>query len=131
MKYRLDAEAYVNNTLLPEGTIVGDEQAESWRYGPDDPNPKLRGQPRPPNASMTPLDDEAKKMFAAQYPGDTPPERDPTKKVPITPDKRDTAGHHVTQPPANPPAIQTPRTGESTSKDPSVASEKVAGPGKA
>lgn len=82
MKYRLDERHYDEFVELPAGTEVGDGTEVSWKYPTTCANVMLRGQYKPPSMSMTPLDDEAKKAFAAKFGGEAP-ERDPTAKIPI------------------------------------------------
>lgn len=90
MRYRLDEKHYVDDMLLEMGTEVGDDTGYPWRYERDtmtkdkEGKPYLikAGQPRPPSVSMTPLDDEAKKLFEKHF-GTQAPERDPTKPIPV------------------------------------------------
>ena len=71
MKFRLDAQHYMNDRLLEVGHIIGDETdvglPDGWV----------------PSRQMTPLDDEAKAFFSRTFPGATYPERDPTKAIPL------------------------------------------------
>lgn len=127
MKYRLDADHHVNNVLLPEGTIVGDGEAENWRYPESAGDPRIRGKHRPPSNQMTPLDEEAKKAFADAFPSETPPDRDPTQAIPISTVTRDAAGNEIAPPgqpnaaPKNP--TEKARTGVDVTKDSSLAEE--------
>lgn len=75
MKFRLDAQHYIHDRLLEPGTIIGD--------GTDVPMVLPNGDPVLPSVNMTPLDEEAKAAFAARFPGARPPERDPTKAIPL------------------------------------------------
>lgn len=112
MKWRLDESHYDEFVELPAGTEVGDGTEISWKYPMTCANVKLRGQYKPPSMSMTPLDDEAKKAFAAKFGGEAP-ERDLTKKIPIMgtdPNSSGTAapptGNAFTGKPVIPPPIK-------------------------
>lgn len=139
MKWRLDEPHYDNDSMmtLDTGTEVGDGCANNWRYPDASANKALAGKPRPPSRSMTPLDDEAKKVWHQEFGGEAP-ERDPTRAVPITPadGKRDTMGHmKPDQPRPAPPGQPNPapavpnepaKFGSDVTKDDSVAKEDSA-----
>lgn len=129
MKFRLEAEHYVDNLLIPAGSIVGDGGVHSWRHPADDPNVALRGTVRAPSAAMIPLDAEAKDLFNKRFPAETPPDRDPTSAIPLGGPKRDAAGNVITvgQPAAAPesPTEKSP-TGVDVTKDDSLAKEDPA-----
>ncbi len=55
MKFRILSPHYIDDRLLPEGTIIGDEGVVSFR--------DEKGKPLVPTHEMEPLDDEAKKLF--------------------------------------------------------------------
>ena len=76
MRFRLDAQHYINDRLLEPGHIIGD--------GTDVPMMLVNGQPLEPSVHMTPLDAEATAFFMKHYPGSTMPERDPMKAIPIS-----------------------------------------------
>lgn len=75
MKFRLDAQHYINDRLLEPGHIIGDET--------DVPMVLANGEPMKPSVNMTPLDDEAWNLFRETFPGTRPPDRDPTKAIPL------------------------------------------------
>lgn len=139
MKWRLDEPHFDSDAslTLPEGTVVGDGCENQWRYPESSANRAVAGKPRPPSRSMTPLDDEARRVWDEAF-GEEPPERDPTKKIPITPidGKRDVAGNVKQETPPRPPgeinpALKVPNepahTGENVTKDKSVAEEDPLG----
>ena len=75
MRFRLDAQHYINDRLLEPGHIIGD--------GTDVPMILPDGSPMKPSVNMTPVDDEAWGFFQETFPGTRRPERDPTKAIPI------------------------------------------------
>jgi hypothetical protein len=74
MKYRLDAQHYIDNMLLEPGLVIGDDELITYR--------DEKGHPRAPSLQMTPLDDEAKRLFEEHH-NSAAPERDPTKSIPL------------------------------------------------
>lgn len=83
MKYRLDDKHYADDKLLEPGTEVGDGCEVPWRYAAENKVLGIKaGQAMPPSVSMTPIDDEAKKIYTTHF-GGVLPERDPTKAIPI------------------------------------------------
>lgn len=74
MKFRLNADHYICDMILPEGTEIGDETTVPFRYSD--------GSAMPPSREMIALDDEAKKMIAKHFPEGKPP-ADPTKPIPL------------------------------------------------
>lgn len=87
MQYRLDGDHYIDDMLIPAGTVIGDDSGHiSYRYTHDVPDGQggyfKAGSPRPPGRQMVPLDAEAKELFFKAF-GGVPPERDPTKAIPI------------------------------------------------
>lgn len=86
MKYRLDADHYIDDKLIPAGTVIGDETEIPYRFVSDVPDGKggisKAGDPKPPSRSMIPVDGEAKQLFEKEF-GQTAPERDPTKAIPL------------------------------------------------
>lgn len=122
MKYRLDETHYDEFVELPAGTEVGDGTEITWKYGSNVANVALRGKWKPPSRSMTPLDDEAKRAFAAHFKEEAP-ERDPTAKIPIMgtdPNASGTAapstGNAFTGKPVLPPAASPVSTGKSVNQ---------------
>lgn len=91
MRYRLDEPHYIDDRYLDTGTEIGDDTPVPYRYTKDtsslDENGKKivlpAGSAVPPSRAMTPLDDEAKKLFAKRFPGDSKPDIDPTKPIPV------------------------------------------------
>lgn len=75
MKYRLDAQHYINDRLLEPGHIVGDETDVPFR--------DRKGEPLIPSASMTPLDGDARSHFKKHFPDAVLPEGDAANNVPI------------------------------------------------
>lgn len=75
MRYRLDAQHYINDRLLEPGHIIGE--------GTDVPFVDRKGRSMRPSVSMTPLDADAVAEFKRAFPGAEMPERDPTKAIPI------------------------------------------------
>lgn len=75
MRYRLDAQHYINDRLLEPGHIIGD--------GTDVPFVDRKGNPLAPSASMTPLDGDARSHFEKHFPDATLPEARVTDSIPI------------------------------------------------
>lgn len=86
MKYRLDAVHYIDDKELPIGFEIGDDTPVPYRHTHDVPDGRggvfKAGTPIVPSRSMTPLDDEAKKLFRQTF-GTDAPERDFSKAIPI------------------------------------------------
>lgn len=74
MRYRLMSDHYINEAIVPEGSIIGDDT--QWPFREAD------GKATIPSREMAPLDDEAMREFKKQFP-DTVPPRDPTSAIPI------------------------------------------------
>jgi len=75
MKYRLDAQHYINDRLLEPGHVIGE--------GTDVPFVDRKGNPIRPSRSMTPLDAEARSHFEKAFPGTDLPEADALKAIPL------------------------------------------------
>ena len=76
MKFRLDAQHYINDRLLEPGHIIGDET--------DVPMVLANGEPMKPSVNMTPLDGEAAQLMRDTFPGvKLADARDPTKAIPL------------------------------------------------
>lgn len=60
MKYRLDAQHYINDRLLEPGHIIGDETDCAFV--------NADGSPMEPSMQMTPLDGDAKSAFEKRFP---------------------------------------------------------------
>jgi hypothetical protein len=90
MKWRLDAPHYINDMYLESGTEIGDDTGIPFRFERDSntvrPDGKRvvvkKGERMLPSIAMTPLDDEAKKVYQERY-GEVPPDVDPTQRIPI------------------------------------------------
>lgn len=93
MQYRLECDHYDSDRVIPQGTIVGDGTDFPWRYLESAPErfdslsgrtypAILAGEAKAPSREMTPLDDEAKKLFMKHFSMGAPP-RDPTAKIPL------------------------------------------------
>lgn len=74
MKYRLDSQHYIDEAILETGTEIGD--------GTDHPYRDAKGKPLPPSTNMTPLDDEAKRLYKEWFKEEAP-DRDPFAKIPL------------------------------------------------
>jgi len=84
MKWRLDGPHHIDEQVLPTGTVIGDDTPWPYRAPKDDPKIKRKkGDPLPPSNAMTPLDDDARKLFKITY-GDDAPDSDPLKSIPLT-----------------------------------------------
>lgn len=107
MKYRLDTQHYHQDKLLEPGTEVGDDTDFPWR--------DAKGHPLPPSLQMTPLDDEAKRLYRDWHESDEP-QRDPTHAIPIQ-----GTGDSVRSPPAVRPGVPTnPAARPATNPNPPV-----------
>lgn len=87
MQYRLDGDHYIDDMLIPAGTVIGDDSGSvAYRFIADTPDGEggyhKKGDPKPPSRSMIPLDDEAKHLFHKKF-GGVPPERDYAKAIPL------------------------------------------------
>lgn len=89
MQYRLEEEHQAYEQVLPAGTIVGDGTPFPWRYETDvranfeGKGAAKAGDPMPPSRAMTPLDDEAHRLFQKHFNNEAPPPRDPTASIPL------------------------------------------------
>lgn len=84
MLWRLDGDHQIDEQILPEGTVIGDET--QWPFRATKADPKINrkvGDPLPPSTQMTPLDDEARKVFKAKF-GTEAPNKDPLASIPLT-----------------------------------------------
>lgn len=108
MRFRLDEKHYIDDQLLEPMTEIGDDTPWPFRYLRDT---KIRdergamivaksGQAMVPSRAMTPLDDEAKRMFEKTF-GEEKPNYDPTAPIPVMGNVKQTGGQ---QP--NPTAAQ-------------------------
>lgn len=125
MKYRLDSDHYINNMLLPAGTLVGDDTPYPYRHEKNTPSKDkagrpivlLAGSPLPPSLNMSPMDGESEQLYRAHFGEDAPP-RDPTASIPLqgTGDKVKAPGPAAVRPsavaPTAPPKpAEAPKTG--------------------
>jgi len=91
MQFRLDENHYIDDRYLEAGTVIGDDTPYPFRYLKDTPVKDETGKPQViksgtaqiPSRAMTPLDDEAKKMYDKAFPGAVKLDRDPTVPVPV------------------------------------------------
>src|SRR5437870_1095022 len=84
MKWRLEAPHHIDEQVLEEGMIIGDET--QWPYRVVKEDKKLGRKPGdhlPPSTNMTPMDEEARAAWRTKF-GDEPIDRDPFKSVPLT-----------------------------------------------
>lgn len=112
MRYRLDEQHYLNDCLVEAGTEIGDGTPYTFRYSVDtrvvnNGKPEIikAGTALPPSRAMTPLDAEAKAMFDKQFPGLDKPPIDPTAKIPIMGNVKETASVPSRGPIPEKPAI--------------------------
>ena len=115
MKYRLNAQHYADDRLLEPGAIVGDgdEAVHPWRYPADiqtDVQNIKAGQAMPPSKEMTPLDDEAKKLYGEAFPQSKPKHIEGAKPTAIQ-----GTGNVGVQKPTPPRPSSTPAAYPSTS----------------
>lgn len=75
MKYRLDAQHYINDKLLEAGQVVGDDTGNPFRF----PN----GDPMIPSQFMTPLDGEAQAEYQKKFGNAGQKRVDPSQALPI------------------------------------------------
>lgn len=84
MKWRLETPHHIDEQVLDEGTIIGDDTQWLYKAVKDDPKIKRKvGDHLPPSTNMTPMDEEARTAWRAKF-GDEPLDRDPFKSVPLT-----------------------------------------------
>ncbi len=84
MKWQLLEPHHIDEQVLNPGTIIGDET--QWPYRATKEDRKIGrkvGDALPPSRAMTPMDDEARKVFYEKFGGEIP-ETDPTKSIPLT-----------------------------------------------
>jgi hypothetical protein len=108
MKWQLDAEHHIDEMVLPAGTIIGDGTDHPFRAVADDHKiNRKRGDHLPPSTQMTPLDDEARKLFKSTY-GEDATEFDPMKAIPLTGAQGAPKVQGVGAPRPSPTALTTP-----------------------
>ena len=84
MKWRLEVPHYIDEQVLPPGTLVGDDTEHPYAFTQDDAKLGRKvGEPMPPSTGMTPMDEEARAVYRKKF-GDSIPERDPLKSIPLT-----------------------------------------------
>jgi hypothetical protein len=127
MQYRLDTAHHIDEQVLDAGTVIGDDTRWPFRSLRDERKPfknKLgkeftvkRGDPLPPSSNMTPLDDEARRLWSEYWGDDKEPgfNADPTQSIPLTgaPGAPKVQGPAVHNPAARPqPAAPNPKPEE-------------------
>jgi hypothetical protein len=121
MKWRLDADHVIDESVLPAGTIIGDDTNHPFRALKDDMKiGRKKGDALPPSVQMSPMDDEARKAFSKKF-GEEAPNRDPLAAIPLTgaPDAPKVKGPAAPQPVVNRPGpapIVAPQAAPVTSK---------------
>lgn len=116
---------HIDEQVLEAGTIIGDDTQWPYRAPKDDPKIKRKkGDALPPSHSMSPVDEEARKVYRALF-GDDAPNSDPLASIPLTgaPGAPKIAGPAAPQPkvntpgPVNPaPKDDAPKTGMAVEK---------------
>lgn len=119
MRWQLLEPHHIDEQVLPAGTIIGDGTQWPFRSTYNDKKIDRKiGDPLPPSRAMTPMDDEARKVFDEVFEGEVP-DPDPTRSIPLTgaPDSPKVAGPGSKPPaaksePVNPaPKDDAPKTG--------------------
>lgn len=119
MKWQLLEPHHIDEQVLPAGTIIGDDT--QWPYRSTYNDKKIGrkvGDALPPSRAMTPMDDEARRVFNDVFEGEIP-NTDPTASIPLTgaPNAPKVAGPGQRPPPfkqepVNPaPKDEGPKTG--------------------
>ncbi len=139
MKWQLLEPHHIDEQVLPAGTIIGDDTQWPFRATRDEKKDRFGrgldqkiGDPLRPSRAMTPMDDEARKVYEDVFQGEIP-ESDPTRSIPLTgaPDSPKVRGPGqpipATKPqPVNPaPKDDTPKTGLAAEPKPPVTPAKV------
>lgn len=84
MKWQLLEPHYIDETVLPAGTIVGDDTPHPFRSTYNDKKIDRKiGDHLPPSRAMTPMDEEARRAFEETF-GEEVPDIDPLKSIPLT-----------------------------------------------
>lgn len=119
MRWQLLEPHHIDEQVLPAGTVIGDDTQWPFRstYNDKKINRKI-GDALPPSRAMTPMDDEARKVFGEVFQGEIP-DPDPTRSIPLTgaPDSPKVRGPGQPIPPAThqpvnaAPKDDTPKTG--------------------
>lgn len=125
MKWQLLEPHHIDEQVLPAGTVIGDDTQWPYRATYNEKKNKFGGgvdrkigDPLPPSRAMTPMDDEARKVYDDVFGGEIP-NPDPTRSIPLTgaPDSPKVAGPGSKPPPASPqpvnsaPKDDAPKTG--------------------
>lgn len=124
MKWQLTAPHYLNEQVLPAGTIIGDDTPYPYRSNHTDYRiGRKKGDHLPPSTDMIPLDDEARQAHQREFGGEPPP-GNPEQSIPLTsgPDSPRVPGvapqpqaQRPQEPVNQPPRNETPATGMSAS----------------
>lgn len=129
MRWQLLEPHHIDEQVLPAGTVIGDDTQWPYRSTYNEKKNKYGGgvdrkigDALPPSRAMTPMDDDARKVFEDVFGGEIP-DTDPTKSIPLTgapgaPTVRG-AGQSIpkeTPKPVNPaPKDEAPKTGMAAS----------------
>lgn len=112
MKWQLLEAHHIDEQVLPAGTVIGDDTQWPFRSTYNDPKIGRKiGDALPPSHAMTPMDDEARKVYDQVFGGEVP-NSDPTRSIPLTgaPDAPRVAGPGSKPPPPTPqPVNQAPK----------------------
>lgn len=126
MKWRLDMPHQIDEQVLEAGTIIGDDTQWPFRALKDDSKIKRKkGDALPPSHAMSPVDDEARKVYKAKF-GDDAPNSDPLASIPLTgaPGAPKIAGTASPQPKVNAPGPVNPAPKDDAPKTGMIASPK-------
>jgi hypothetical protein len=117
MRYQLTSPHYINEQVLPAGTIIGDGTPHPYQSNHTDNRiGRKKGDNLPPSVEMIPLDDDARQLYEQTYPDGSPPSQ-PQDAIPLTGAEnaplvktRPDTGPRQPEPP-NPSPAQAPKTG--------------------
>jgi hypothetical protein len=119
MKWQLLEPHHIDEQVLPAGTIIGDDTQWPFRATRDEKKNRYGGgldqkigDPLRPSLAMTPMDDEARKVYDDVFGGEIP-EVDPTKSIPLT----GAPGAPTVRGAGTPPPKPTPQPVNSAPKD--------------
>lgn len=138
MKWQLLEPHHIDEQVLPPGTIIGDDTQWPFRSTYNDPKIGRKiGDALPPSTAMTPMDDEARKVYDERF-GGAVPNTDPTKSIPLTgaPDAPRVPGPGQKVPPPAPQSVNpapkddSPKTGMAAPNPPGHDSSKNPGDSK-
>lgn len=144
MRWQLLEPHHIDEQVLPAGTVIGDDTQWPFRATYNEKKNKFGGgvdrkigDPLPPSRAMTPMDDEARKVYEDVFGGEIP-ESDPTRAIPLTgaPGAPTVRGAGSTPPKPTPQPVNTapkddaPKTGMNAPNPPGHDSAKNPGDSK-